>query len=105
MRFADRHTVRERGADDGVEGVGGTRPDHGEVHRLAEAVADLVKQKPYLAAQGGRRFQGTADGGPRKETRKPQLTRDDAKRMSPEEIETAREAGQFDDLLGIKRKT
>lgn len=37
---------------------------------LATAIDDLVKKKPYLAAQGGKRFQGTADGGARNESAK-----------------------------------
>lgn len=43
--------------------------DDGEVDRdqLDDALADLVKRKPYLAATKGpaKRFQGGADGGPR----------------------------------------
>lgn len=35
---------------------------------LTAAIADLIKSKPYLAAQGGTRFQGEADGGARKES-------------------------------------
>ena len=35
---------------------------------IASALADLVKSKPYLAAQGGRKFQGSADGGARNDT-------------------------------------
>jgi len=78
--------------------------DDGEVDSdaIKAAVADLVKKKPYLAAQGGKRFQGGADGGPRNEARPAQLTRDDLKRMSPKQIEDARKKGQLNDLLGIK---
>lgn len=41
--------------------------DDGEVDEdaIGEAIDDLVKKKPYLAAQGGRRFQGSGDGGHR----------------------------------------
>lgn len=41
--------------------------DDGEVDTdaIAAAIDDLVKKKPYLAAQGGRRFQGSGDGGHR----------------------------------------
>lgn len=41
--------------------------DDGEVDEdaITEAIDDLVKKKPYLAAQGGRRFQGSGDGGHR----------------------------------------
>ena len=67
---------------------------------IASAIAGLVKDKPYLAAQGGR-FQGSADGGARNDTTKPaQLTRADMARMSPEQINDAANNGQFDDLLG-----
>lgn len=46
--------------------------DNGNVDEdaIASALADLVEKKPYLAAQGGKRFQGTADGGARKESAK-----------------------------------
>jgi hypothetical protein len=41
---------------------------------IAEAIEDLISKKPYLAAaQGGRRFQGGADGGARKEQKPPTL--------------------------------
>lgn len=35
---------------------------------IAAAIEDLIKTKPYLAAQGGQRFTGDADGGARKVT-------------------------------------
>jgi hypothetical protein len=70
---------------------------------IASALADLVKSKPYLAAQGGQRFQGSADGGARNDASKPsQLTDADLARMSPEQIDQARKSGQLNDLLGIK---
>jgi hypothetical protein len=41
---------------------------------IAEAIEDLIKKKPYLAAaQGGRRFQGSGDGGARNGQRQPSL--------------------------------
>ncbi|SFE54777.1 hypothetical protein SAMN04487819_11673 [Actinopolyspora alba] len=68
---------------------------------VAEAITELVTNKPYLAAQGGKRFQGTADSGARKGNTGPkQLTRDDLKRMSPEEITAAKKEGRLNDLLG-----
>jgi len=33
---------------------------------IADAIDDLIKTKPYLSAQGGKRFQGAGDGGARK---------------------------------------
>jgi hypothetical protein len=70
---------------------------------IADALADLVQNKPYLAVQDSKRFQGDADAGARKEARPSQLTRSDLDRMSPEQINEARQKGQLDDLLGIKR--
>lgn len=68
---------------------------------IAAAIDDLVARKPYLAAQGGKRFQGTADGGARNDASKPsQLTRADLARMSAEEIAEAEAAGRFDGVLG-----
>jgi hypothetical protein len=74
-----------------------------DADEIADAIDDLVKSKPYLAAQGGKRFQGSADGGTRKEAAGPtQLTRADMARMSPEQIAEADEKGQFDEALGRK---
>lgn len=68
---------------------------------IAKALADLVAEKPYLAAQGGKRFQGTADGGARNDaTQVGQLSRADMARMSPEAVAEAHAKGQFDELLG-----
>lgn len=66
------------------------------------AIDVLITSKPYLAAQGGPRFQGDADAGARNDASKAQLTRDDLSRMSPDEINAARTEGRLDDLLGKK---
>jgi len=66
---------------------------------IAEAIEGLIKNKPYLAAQGGRRFQGGADGGTRKAARPKQLTRADLAGMTPQQIADAKAKGQLDDLL------
>lgn len=72
-----------------------------DASQIAEAIDDLIKEKPYLAAQGGKRFQGGADGGARNDATKPsQLTADEVKRMSPEEIDVAEAAGRLDRVLG-----
>mgnify|MGYP007112212719 CR=1 FL=1 len=70
---------------------------------IASALEDLVKTKPYLAAQGGRRFQGDAGGGSRKDARPKQLTEADVKRLNPDQVVEARKKGQLNDLLGITR--
>lgn len=77
--------------------------DNGEIDadEINDAIADLVKSKPYLAAEPPKRFQGSADGGARNGGSGPsQLTRDDLKRMSPAEISKARKEGRLDRLMG-----
>lgn len=71
---------------------------------IAEAISDLIERKPYLAAQG-KRFQGGADGGTRKESQPAQLTRQDVERLYAQgkhaEIDEARQAGRLNKVLGI----
>lgn len=70
---------------------------------LAAKIDDLLKTKPYLAAQGGSRFQGSGDGGPRKADQRPsQLTQADLKSMSPADIVKAEKDGRLEDLLNRK---
>jgi hypothetical protein len=66
---------------------------------IAAALSNLVETKPYLAAQGDRRFQGDTGGGARKESRPTQLSREDLSRMSPQEINKAVREGRAKDLL------
>ena len=80
--------------------------DEGNVDRTAldAAVAELLTKKPYLAAQGGSRFQGAADGGARNGDPRPQqLTEADVKKLSAEgrhaEIVKAKEEGRLEDYL------
>lgn len=72
---------------------------------IAAAIDDLLKNEPYLAAQGGKpKFQGTGDGGSRKGNGRPsQLNREDLKRMSPEAIVKAKAEGRLNETLGIHR--
>ena len=79
--------------------------DDGEVDTasLAAAIGDLVKSKPYLAAQGG--TPGTVFESPaahRTATKPGQLTQADLKGMTPEQINTARTEGRLNDILGFK---
>lgn len=78
--------------------------EDGEVdaEEISDAIDDLLKSKPYLAAATAKpRFQGTGDGGAaRKASRPKQLTEQDLKTMSPEAIDKAHKEGRFDDLLG-----
>ncbi|GGS47789.1 phage scaffolding protein [Streptomyces violaceus] len=78
-----------------------------DADEVSDAIEDLLKSKPYLAAQGGtptKRFQGTADSGARKGTGKPaQLTEADVKRLAAQgkhaEILKARDDGRLEDYL------
>jgi hypothetical protein len=73
-----------------------------DAEAIKEALDELLEKKPYLAvaAQGGKRFQGSGDGGARKGPQGPsQLTEADMKRMSPEAIVKAHDEGRFNDLL------
>ncbi|MFD0405012.1 hypothetical protein [Kitasatospora sp. NPDC127116] len=71
---------------------------------IADAIADLLKSKPYLAATAGStkpRFEGTGDGGARKAPTGPrQLTEADVKKMTPEQIDEAHRKGQLRDYMG-----
>lgn len=79
--------------------------DDGEVDSDAfnEAISDLLERKPHLAAQKQSRFDGDADQGAKRTSKPAQLSADELARLSPEEIEVARNAGQLDKLLGITR--
>lgn len=71
---------------------------------IADAIADLIKERPYLAGAAtapAPRFQGSGDGGARKGTAGPrQLTEQDVKKMTPEQIDEAHRKGQLRDYLG-----
>lgn len=68
---------------------------------LKQAIEALLEDKPYLAAQGSR-FTGDVNSGHRKGGTNgvKQLTQSDLDSMSPAEINKARRAGQFKNLLG-----
>lgn len=72
-----------------------------DTEEIEDAIDDLLKSKPYLAAATAKRFQGSGDGGAaRKASRPKQLTKQDLKSMTPEQIVKAQDAGQLDDYLG-----
>jgi len=72
-----------------------------DVDAIDEALADLISKKPHLAATAGKRFAGSADGGARKGSKPDQLTRQDLKRMSPQQITQAQKDGRLNELMGI----
>lgn len=75
--------------------------DDGDVDTdaLNSAIDDLLLRKPHLAATD-KRFQGTADGGATKDAGVKQLTREELKSLSPEQIVAAEAAGQLKNVLG-----
>lgn len=78
--------------------------ENGEVDsdEVAEAIDELLKNKPYLAAATAKRFQGTGDGGAaRKAGNKPkQVTEAELKTMTPDQIVKAQNEGRLATLLG-----
>lgn len=68
---------------------------------ITEAVKTAIATYD-LAVQDGRRFPGSADAGVRKDATPTQLTRDDLKTMTPDQISKAKAEGRLDDLLGAK---
>lgn len=72
-----------------------------DADEINDAIAELIKKEPYLAAQG-RRFQGDADAGPRNRDqgqKPPQVTEEQLKSMTPDQIVTAQKEGRLVDLL------
>lgn len=68
---------------------------------ISGAIDSLLKQKPYLAAQGGT---GTVFDSPgaHRDSVKGQVTESELKNMTPDQINAARAEGRLNDLLGIK---
>jgi hypothetical protein len=77
--------------------------ENGEVdsEEIADAIDELLRNKPYLAAATAKRFQGTGDGGAARKAGGPrQVTEAELKTMSPEQIVKAQEEGRLTKLLG-----
>jgi len=73
--------------------------DSGVPTNIAKAMDSLLEAKPFLvAADGGAR--GNADQGARPQGGIKQLTRDDLKTMTPEQVAMAEAEGQLASLLG-----
>jgi len=66
-----------------------------DAEELADAIDELLKKKPYLAAQGGKRFQGGGDGGNRKGTQTPSLD---------EQIAAAQKEGRVRDVISLQNQ-
>lgn len=74
--------------------------DEIDVDAIDAALKELLTKKPHLAATA-KRFAGGADGGARKGSSVSQLTEQDLKRMTPQQIVDAQTKGQLNDLLGV----
>ncbi|HEY7429252.1 MAG TPA: hypothetical protein VH641_00810 [Streptosporangiaceae bacterium] len=76
--------------------------EDGEIdgNAIEAAIGQLVKDKPYLAADA-KRFQGTGDGGPREPANSPkQVTQTEFDAMTPDQRVQARKEGRLTQLLG-----
>lgn len=75
--------------------------DDGDVDTdaLNTAIDELISRKPHLAATA-KRFDGSADGGAKKDAGVQQVTRDELKSMTPEQIVAAEAEGRLKNLLG-----
>lgn len=81
--------------------VSDMKPDaHGDFDSAAitAKLDELLKTRPYLAKQD-KKFEGSADQGSRGDSTGKQVTRDQLKTMSMEEINKARTEGRLKDLL------
>lgn len=68
---------------------------------VTDAIEALLTQYPALAPAAGQKFGGTADQGAKgKGVKPPQLTREQLKSMSPEQILEAEKNGQLSSLIG-----
>lgn len=96
-KFADSEDaaailLRGRDVDDFIDG------GKVDVGAITEALDELAEAKPHLLArQPGR---GDFDTGRGKRSDKGQLTRDDLKKMTQQQIQQARKEGKLDRLMG-----
>ena len=77
--------------------------DDGEVdpQSVTDAIEAALNDYPVLKPATEKKFGGTADQGTKgKATRPQQLTREDIKSLTPEQVVAAEAAGQLDALLG-----
>jgi hypothetical protein len=77
--------------------------DDGDVDSdaLADAIAELLTRKPHLGMPDARKFGGSADQGAKGKPAAPaQLTENDVSRMTPSQINKARQQGLLKEYLG-----
>jgi hypothetical protein len=72
--------------------------DSGMPTNVAEAMDKLLEARPYLVASSGGATRGSADQGARRGAAAGQLSEDDLKGMTAEQIVEARRAGRLQEL-------
>lgn len=71
-----------------------------DTDEINDAIEELLARKPHLAATARPRFQGTGDGGAARKAAGPkQLTREDLKGMTADQIGKAKADGRLKNLL------
>jgi hypothetical protein len=72
-----------------------------DLDAIEDALADLLEKRPDFGVTQGepKRFKGAADGGARGSAGKPQVTEQELKSMTPDQIVTAQKEGRLKDLL------
>lgn len=71
-----------------------------DADEIADAIQELITNKPYLAAAKAPMFQGTGDGGAARKASGPaQLSRSDLDGMTDAQINQARKEGRLKNLL------
>ena len=77
--------------------------EDGEVdsEAIEDAISDLLKRKPYLAADTGEKFRGGVDQGAKgKQAKASQLSKAEIEKLSPAELMKAYQEGRVDQLIG-----
>jgi hypothetical protein len=95
LRAAVKHGLSDDDLD--LLGTGTVEEIEARAERLAARLKGAAVPTPSAPSSEGQGRQGQPVSAGVK-----QLTREDIKRMTPQQIVAAQDAGQFDDLLGVK---
>lgn len=73
-----------------------------DLEAIEDDLVELLEKRPDFGVTQGdsKRFKGTADGGPKTDAGKPQVTEAQLKTMTPEQIVAAQKEGRLEKLLG-----
>ena len=69
---------------------------------IEEQIGQLIESKPYLAVTSATPSGSTDAGSRQTPPQERQLTREDLKSMTPQQINDARAKGQLNELMGVK---